>query len=657
MTDDELTEAEQARLRALVVFQKIVLGIALRWWRLYAIVFVAVGAILSSLLWMKGAKSVKRYEATTRLLFTPKKISRVDPPSDRQLMTILERSSLKRRVQDRVEMDEMERMCLSSDMKIAQGRKQTNLFTLTSASRTRKGAFAKVNAYADVLVDEYVAYRSKDLEIWRDSLEARRKEQLAKLSDMDAEESELKAKTDAQSPVEALVALNALISDQRRNDSALGVEISNEQIKKRKLEAVVGGNGETVGVNANAIRRRVDVITAIDAEIAQLREKYTDLNPKVAGRIQERAEKAAELNSFLKAKGAAGLDIDKIDQIEKAAGDLANCVTRLEAIREKRMALEKEIDDNEKKALALSGVVKEYERLQTRRKDVNDAIRDLDEQLGGISYAIGALRTDLRQIERSGGADDNGPLGPKKAAIAFGGAFVCASGLLFLLVAFELVFGKVDGAREVAVYDGISYAGSLPVSGAMPEDEAREVMGVTALKTLLCAKGAKTVFVCALPGAESGDAFFKEVDYTAAMSGARCCVLDVVLHSHFVPPENAEQMIGVVRSAQHAWFPAANRFALAPAELEMLKADIASLGESFDNVFVRIDGDVRIGGTFFDQMLGISGAVLLMIGAGSTPRRSFAFARRRLKPSGKPVFAILTGASVKSVRADMEVFS
>ena len=48
MTDDELTEAEQARLRALVVFQKIVLGIALRWWRLYAIVFVAVGAILSS---------------------------------------------------------------------------------------------------------------------------------------------------------------------------------------------------------------------------------------------------------------------------------------------------------------------------------------------------------------------------------------------------------------------------------------------------------------------------------------------------------------------------------------------------------------------------------------------------------------------------------
>ena len=134
-------------------------------------------------------------------------------------------------------------------------------------------------------------------------------------------------------------------------------------------------------------------------------------------------------------------------------------------------------------------------------------------------------------------------------------------------------------------------------------------------------------------------------------------LLDIVSHDGFVPPEGAEEMIGVVRKAQHGWFPAANRFALAPTELQLLKADIATICETFDNVFVRIEGVVRVGGTFFDQLLEMSDAVLLMVGAGKTPRSAFAFARRHLKSSGKLVMAIATDSSPKRVRKDMEVLS
>ena len=116
-------------------------------------------------------------------------------------------------------------------------------------------------------------------------------------------------------------------------------------------------------------------------------------------------------------------------------------------------------------------------------------------------------------------------------------------------------------------------------------------------------------------------------------------------------------MIGVVRKAQHGWFPAVNRFALAPTELQLLKADIATISETFDNVFVRIEGNVRIGGTFFDQLLGLCGAVLLFVGDGKTPRHAFAFARRHLRESGKHVMAIATGARAKRVKMDMEVMS
>ena len=652
-----MTEEEQARIRSLIAFQKVTLGIALRWWPLLMSVFLLLASVFSLFLWMRGSASVKRYDATTRLIFSPKKISRIDPLGDRQLMTILERPSLKRRVAERVEMDEMERMCLSTEMKIEQGKRQGNLFILTAASKTRKGAFAKVNAYADILIEEYVAYRSKDLENWRHSLEDRRKGLVDKLSDIEAEESAFKARTGALTPNEALVALNTLISDQRRNDSALGVDAANEEIKKRKLDSVIGKQGEAVMANAAAIRRRLAIITAIDEDLFALREKYTDLNPRVAGKVEERAERVNELNAFLKAHGAEGIDPTRIDKVEKAAAELAECITRLEAIEEKRAALRREIADNEKRAQSLASIVMDYERIETRREDITASVRELDEQLGGISYAIGSLMNDLRQIERTGGANDNGPFGAKKAVVAFGGAFVGAVSLLVVIVVLELLLGNVSGGREIAAYGGIEFLGSIPKEGAMKPDEEREVLGVVALKTLLAGKDAKTIFVLRLPGAEPNKAFAGTVDFTATMSGASSFLLDIVSQDSFMPPEGAKEMVGIVRSGQHGWFPAANRFALAPTELEMLRADIASLGDSFDNVFVRIEGGVRVGGTFFDQLLELCGAVLLMVGAGSTPRSSFAFARRHLESCGKPVMAVVTGAKSRVVRSDMEVLS
>ena len=657
MQEEGLTEEERARLRGLIAFQKVVLGIALRWWWLFAVVFFALFALFSAFLWMRGSKSVKRFETSTRLLYSPKKVSRIDNLGDKQMMTILERPSLKRRVLDYVDMDVMESMCLTVDMKIEQSRRQSNLFTLTAASKTQKGAYAKVNAYADILIDEYVSYRSKDLETWKDSLEVRRKHLMDQISDIDAEEAAFKTTTGALSPKESLLALNALISDQRKNDSALGVEVANEELKKHKLEDIVGDVGATVLANAATIRKKAAAIASIDAELVQLREKYTDLNPKVAGKLQERDEKVLEFEDFLKSKGVEGVELEKIDQIEKAAGEFADCVTRLEVVEQKRAALAKEIADNEKRASELAKIVMDYERIEVRRADLTTAVRDVDDQLSGISYAIGALRNDLRQIERSNGADDNGPFGSKKAIFAFGGAFVVAGGMLFVIIVLELLFGKVRDGREISIYDGISYLGSIPKSGSMPEDEAREAMGVVSLKTLLAVKDAKTIFACRLPGAEPNMMFAETMDFTATMSGASSFLLDIVAQPNFTPPEGAEEMIGVVRNGQRGWFPAVNRFALAPTELQMLKADIASLVESFDNIFIRIEGVVRVGGTFFDQLLELSDAVLLMVGAGSTPRSSFAFARRHLKSSGKLVMAIAAGASAKRVRKDMEVLT
>jgi len=405
MSEEETNESEMAQLKKIISLQKVILGIVLKWKWLFLLLFLLLGAVIMNYFRVKAMTSVSRFEATTRLLFNPRKVQKIESLTERQLLSILDRSSLKRKVADHVEMPVRERQCLAFDVEIAQERRPPNLFTLTAASQTENGAVQKANAYAEILVEAYVAYRTTDLENRRVAIAAQRKTLLDQLSAIEAEEKTLKAKTGIVSPQEALLTLNTLISDQRRNLSALGVDIANENVKRSRLEKEVGESGPTIIANAAAIRRRSVAIAAVDKEIATLREIYTDINPKIIGKLEDRNALVKELESFLTSKGVAGLNVDGIDQVEKAAGELAECGTRLAVLGEKRRALEQETADNEKKAGELTAMIPEYERMTAHHADLERSVRSLGEELSNIAYVQSSLRNDLRQIERARSED------------------------------------------------------------------------------------------------------------------------------------------------------------------------------------------------------------------------------------------------------------
>ena len=654
MADEEMSESEQAQLRKVIAFQKVSLGIALKWKWLFLLLILLLGTTFTSYLRFKATTSVARFEAVTRLLFNPRKVARIENLTDRQLMSILNRPSLKRKIADQVEMPVQEKQCLVKDVEIVQERHPSNLFSLNVASQSEKGAAQKANAYAEILIEEYVAYRTADLESWRASVASRRKTLLDQLAAIEAEEATLKAKTGVVSPQEALLTLNTLISDQRRNLSALGVDIANEDVKRRRLEKEVGTSGPAIVANAAAIRRRAEAIAAIDKELVALREVYTDRNPKVVGKLEDRKVLVKELEDFLKSKGVADLNVEGIDQIEKSAGELAECGTRLAAIGEKRRALEQELADNEKKASELTAMIPEYERLMAHHADLELSVRNLGEQLSDIAYSESSLRNDLRQIERAHGGSDKGNLGVKKLVIAVCADLICFGGVLVVVLLLEFLYGSVRGGKEIAAYDGIHFLGSLPTAGALPDDEAREVMGVVALKLLSADVPRGVMLVASLPGASKNTHFTDVLDYTATMSGTRLFTLNIVASSDFSPPEDAEQMIGAVTKEAQGWFPVQNRLALAPTELQMLQADIAELRKNFDTVFILMDGGVRKGGSFFDQLLGICESVILLIGSAHTPRSWFGYVRRHVEAVEKPMVAIATDARKKVIRAEME---
>ena len=115
--------------------------------------------------------------------------------------------------------------------------------------------------------------------------------------------------------------------------------------------------------------------------------------------------------------------------------------------------------------------------------------------------------------------------------------------------------------------------------------------------------------------------------------------------------------ICAVKKGDVCWFPVDNHYTLAPTELQMLQADLATLRGEYDHVFVSMHGGVRRGGSFFSQMLSICDSALLLAGVGKTPRSWLAYARRSILESGKPMMGIMVGASKRMVKTEMETKS
>ena len=148
--------------------------------------------------------------------------------------------------------------------------------------------------------------------------------------------------------------------------------------------------------------------------------------------------------------------------------------------------------------------------------------------------------------------------------------------------------------------------------------------------------------------------FREALAWSMSMSGKKFFALEIVPSASFEPPEGAEFMLATARKGDRGWFAVDNRYALAPTELEMLKADIAQIGSEYDHVFILQQGGMRRGGSFMDQLLEICDSALVVAGAGKSPRSWLSYILKHIHASGKPAMSLATGAKKKIVRTEME---
>ena len=654
--NDVLVETEAEQIRRFAALHKVAKGILSGWvWTILLSFVVSYCAFLSFLVW-RSAKSVHRFSAGTKLLYSPRKVEKFDTMDNKQLMSVIDRNSLKRKVASVLQLPILEDQCLTIDLSVTQGRKPAdNVFTVTAQSGTWKGAVDKVNAYAEILVKEYVDYRTRDLGMQRESINLRREKLQKQITEIESEEIIAKGKAGVATPVEMLTTVNSLLSDQRRNLSIIGVQIANEGVHKKRLEAEVGLMGPTVIANAAAIRTKSAAIAAIDAELVKLRESYTDINPKVLGKLEERKALLDSYSAFLKERGIKNVNVEDIARLERSALELVDVSTRLEALNERQKSLELEIKGNEERSTELSMAVSTLARLRSKREDLERTLKEVDVSLENLGYLQAASNNDLRQVEQASGAGDDDPFRVKNFLFAAGGAFVITLVVIFWILALEFIFGKVRDSNEMTVWEDVLGLGTLPKPGVMKPEDENDAHGVVALNFYNADVPKGVVLVCRLPGAAEQPKFKEVLDWSLAMAGHRPFDLNLVRGIDFSPPEGCESLLNTMYKDPNGWFAVENRYSLAPTELEMLKADINELRKTHDEVFVTMPDGFCKGGSFFGQLLNVCDSVLLIVGTGTTFRTDLSFVRRHVLASQRPMMGIMVGASAKFVHRDMEV--
>ena len=656
---EELTAEERERMRKMAALGKVSLGIVLKWTWLFISVFLVLFAIFAWFVVQHMAKSGWRYTANTQLLYMPLQEAKVQPMGDKQLFRVLDRRSLKLRVGEELPLPPGEKNSLAWDLEIRQEWKPSDLFTLTARSGSREAAIRKVNAYAAVLIAEYGTWRVKELNRWSGDATERRTAMRVEVAKISEELVDLYARAGTETPVETQTALTTLIGEERRNLLMLDVEIASAEKTRQSLEGEDGSVTAALIARAPELRKLKASMEELDSEIAKLRQIYTDLNPRVQGKLEDREHLEKLYQEIVEECGGEDPGEERIRQLEQEQTMLLDVVSRVDALKEARESLVSTLERNEEQAKALLTITPQVALRETRRGELNRALVELDEQINSAAHMMENATAELQQIEKASRAGERSPYENQSFMLAAGGAAGCTAGLALLTVGLGLLFGRIRGAQELSAAGDIRVLGSLPRWRRSGQKHAKEALGVVANHFVEAAEARGVVLVCRLKGAKPDPKFAEELDWSLSMAGLRPFTMTVATEGNRDVPEEGdagggEPLLNTVRKGARGWFQVVNRYSLASTELQMLRADLAVLRDEYDLVFLEVCGGLRRGGDFTAQLLETCDSVLLVAGANRSRRSELAYARRLVNAAGKPMMGLVTGARNRIVRKELE---
>lgn len=619
--DDDELEAERLGMQKLRVLRGIGLIIISKYILWAVLAAVVIFATVLTAIAHKVKVSKDRFESTSALIFCPKQNTKIRTMDGQEVMRVLSRYGVLRKLADALQLPPDEVGRLGMDLSIQQELRQKNLFTLTAHAPTRDGAVKKINTYADLCIKEYVSYRMSDLETWMETILVRKKEIQDQISKLEAKESELNHKYGVSNPEGEADRIARVIGDRRQALVEARLQLASVQLKCKKYTKELGNVSSNAMEHADSVRAYLDRQFKNEDELNNLRHMYGEENPRFKIALEKRDANIREFKEFLIKTGikdTSGLSFTKYVGLQEKLRDEE---ARAELLQQSVDALDRERESLEMKQQALLGILPEFERNSRQRENLRHTLDGLEDTLSDIRYLESTCGADLSQIEPAQNASGKAPFGGKSIAVSLFATAVLVGGTMFLLIVFEFRYGRIRGVNEVAVHPDVRVLGTLPSNDDFrDENEARKVCGgIFYLYHRECKKG--LVFVGMLSGSQWSRQLESSFDWNFGMSGEKSITLQLVNAIGFVEPEDAEYVGLVVKSGREAWMPVTDSAALSPGEMEMLESSVKLLFEEYDTVFLKRRDPVRKGEIFLTQILGICDHAMLFVGAKLSRRR------------------------------------
>lgn len=650
MNDREINpqEAERERMLQFELYRKLCVAILLKWWWAVLLLVVGTAAVLAVMFEIRFLESGERYETETGLFFFPKEMKFYSTMTLKQALELFARSTLRKQVADRLNLSGRERATLGGRMEISSERSRPNLIRISVKAATVESAVLLANTVADVCCDEYVEFRSRDLRSRLDTLLDRKAELLRSLDRCDKQQRELVSTWTALSPSQELDRLRAFISIALAKLSELNIRYANEEAKCRNLKESLSKIDPVALKYSNHLKELLDNQERLKRETVQLRQLYTEKNPRLLAILMEYKDAEKEYHDFLKEKGIRAHDPDALRNADAMLKEQAAANENLAVLKQNRNSLTSEIEKNRETVSKLTAVLPKYSELVTQRQALFEMLNSVEEGIGDMQLLMAMTPNDIQQVEKVTGAFSGTAFDKKSLALTVAGTMLVSGTGVFLLIGLLILLGRIASPEEVSAYWTLALLGVYPASEDQfaSEQEKEALLHDIFYKFRKKLGNGHVVFEGVGEGGEMVSDILRSLDWNSAMAGLKVFRIDIVPAVDFTESKESggeSDLVAIQCSGTQGCLPVGNPHALSPAELEMLGCDVKELLNRYDLLIFSRSAPLRVNELFFRQMVEFCDCSLLYFGAGATSRRLLRYTASLPRSCGRAVAVILTG--------------
>ncbi len=483
---------------------------------------------------------------------------------------------------------------LNNVVEISMGRPRPNIITVSASARTPESAADIANAIAEAGIEAYIAQQNSSVESQLIERNNQRDRINSDIADIDRQMQALSSVETGLPPDLEMDKLRSQISETTSAKNAVALRRASIEVRMQELHSVLKATPELVDFEVVEDNTSSMGIENKRSELATLRQRYTDENPKV----RRLAEEITLLEAELAAKEGGGPPTKVIRRKSELHSRLEEQYTfsslDFRSADAEMAQYDKEIERLRAQASKLTEVYNKHAILKNQRDIQRENLGRVIQGINETQFLLSSAVPDVSIVERAS----------KAAAFSPGNSLIKVFGLSFFvaalfaagMAAWEIARMRLLAAAEYPMCLGVENLGELP--------EAKDTSGSVRMSALqLVCRNLRT-----FSGNRRRLAFLKfdaipfldsEIDEIlkfSALNGRRTFRVKLIPG---VRPEAEEgsvdandpvagELISVVKTVDEGTFYYQNDYCLEIPERQLLNFDLEILAAHYDIITLEI---------------------------------------------------------------------